>query len=302
MNLAEDDKIHSEMDHSKMDHSKMDHSKMDHSKMDHSKMDHSKMDHSTHHRMMIKDFKKRFYVSLLLSVPILIFSPIIQSWLSISIDFPGRDYVLLGLSILIYFYGGWPFLKGTFDEIRKHALGMITLIGIAISVAFIYSVGTIFNLEGEPFFWELATLIDIMLLGHWIEMRSILGASRALEKLVQLMPSSAHLLIDGEVKEVKIDRLMKGDRILVKPGEKIPTDGVVIKGRSYVDESMLTGESIPVEKVIGNPVIGGSVNGDGVLEVRVENTGDESYLAKVINRINLNSPDKNRQNSSRTRY
>ncbi|MHA2036758.1 MAG: copper-translocating P-type ATPase [Promethearchaeota archaeon] len=247
------------------------------------KMGHKKkMDQSAHHRMMIKDFRLRFFISLFVTIPILILSPTIQGWLRVSITFPGLDYVLLIIASFIFFYGGWPFLKGFVKELGKKAPGMMTLIAVAISVAYFYSAATVLGLEGNPFFWELATLIDIMLLGHWIEMKSVLGASRALEKLVELMPSTAHLIQDGEIIDIELSELKKGDKVLIRPGEKIPSDGLIIKGSSYIDESMLTGESVPVEKESGDLVIGGAVNGDGSLEIQVESTGEDSYLSKVI--------------------
>ncbi|MFX1413963.1 MAG: copper-translocating P-type ATPase [Promethearchaeota archaeon] len=245
----------------------------------------SHKDQSAHHRMMIKEFRRRFYVSLIVTVPILILSPTIQGWLGFSFSFLGLDYILLIMASFIFFYGGWPFLKGIIDELRKKAPGMMTLIAVAISVAYIYSAATILGLEGTPFFWELATLIDIMLLGHWIEMKSVLGASRALEKLVELMPSTAHLMRDGEIVDVEISKLRIQDKVLIRPGEKIPSDGLILNGSSYIDESMLTGESVPVEKESGDKVIGGSVNGDGSLEIQVESTGEDSYLSKVINLV-----------------
>ena len=243
------------------------------------------MDQSAHHRMMIKDFRRRFYISLIVTIPILILSPTIQGWLGVSITVPGLNYVLLIMATFIFFYGGWPFLKGFVKELRKRAPGMMTLIAVAISVAYFYSAATVLGLEGNPFFWELATLIDIMLLGHWIEMRSILGASRALEKLVELMPSTAHLIKDGEIIDINLNELRKEDNVLIRPGEKIPSDGIILKGSSYIDESMLTGESAPVEKEKGDNVIGGSVNGDGSLEIQVESTGEDSYLSKVIDLV-----------------
>ena len=275
-----------------MDHSKMDHSKMDHSKMDHSKMDHSQMDHGSvpmgqaghdHHRMMIGDFKKRFYVSLLLTIPILLLSPMIQNILGLSISFFGDKYVLLILSSFVYFWGGWPFLKGFFGEIKKFNPGMMTLIAMAISVAYFYSTATIFGLEGMDFFWELATLIDIMLVGHWIEMKSVLGASKALQLLVSMMPAEAHRISpDGQVENISLNAMLKGDLILIKPGEKVPADGIIIEGSSYLNESMLTGESKPIKKENGNKVIAGAINGNGSLKIRVEHTGEDSYLNKVI--------------------
>jgi len=250
-----------------------------------SHQEHMHHDHADHHQHMVRDFKKRFIISALVTIPILLLSPLIQKLLNFSFGIPGEKYVLFALSSFIFFYGGWPFLKGFFDESRKKQPGMMTLIALATSVAYFYSSAVVFGLKGKFFFWELATLIDVMLLGHWFEMKSVLGASRALEKLAQLMPDTAHLMKGSEVKEVKISILKKGDKILIKAGEKIPADGFIIKGSSYIDESMLTGESKPVHKKEEDKVIGGSVNGDAVLEVKVEGTGEESYLNKVINLV-----------------
>jgi len=238
--------------------------------------------HHQHHEQMIMDFKRRFIVSLILTAPILILSPLIQRLIGYDLTFTGDKYLLFLLASAVFFYGGYPFLKGILAELKGKQPGMMTLIAVAISVAYFYSSAVVFGLEGKFFFWELATLIDIMLLGHWLEMKSILGASRALEELVRLLPDKAHLLVDGKVRDVKISDLKKGDLVLVRPGEKIPADGTIVKGSSYIDESMLTGESVPVKRDAGQKVIGGSVNGDGVLEVRVEGTGEESYLNKVI--------------------
>jgi len=246
---------------------------------------HPPHDHAAHHKMMIKDFKKRFFVSVLITPFVLILSPMIQDLLRIDLRFAGSDYLLFLLSTFIFFYGGKPFLQGIHTEFKKKTPGMMTLISLAISVAYFYSAAVVFGLKGKFFFWELATLIDIMLLGHWIEMKSVLGASNALAKLAELMPQEAHLIKGNEVVEVKISELSKGDVVLVKPGEKAPSDGVIIKGKSYVNESMLTGESKPVSKKEGDKLIGGSINGDGSLEVRIENLGEDSYLAKVINLV-----------------
>jgi P-type Cu2+ transporter len=231
---------------------------------------------------MIDDFKRRFWVSLALTVPVLLLSPMIQDIFGFSLTFPGAPYVLFALSSVIFFYGGWPFLTGLRDELRTGKPGMMTLIGLAIGVAYFYSTATVFGLWGMDFFWELATLIVIMLLGHWLEMKSVSGASRALELLVEMMPAEAHLIRDESTVEVKLADLKRGDLILVKPGEKIPADGRIEQGESYLNESMLTGESQPVQKKTGDPVIGGSINGNGSLRVKVENTGAESYLSKVI--------------------
>jgi len=242
---------------------------------------HGEMGHD-HHKMMIEDFKKRFWISLVLTVPILVFSPMIQGFFGYEWLLPGNAYILFGLSTIVYFYGGWPFLKGLKDELKEGAPGMMTLISMAISVAYFYSSATVFGLEGEDFFWELATLIDIMLVGHWLEMKSVLGASKALQLLVSMMPSEAHRVKGDSIEEVKLEDLQKDDIILIKPGEKVPADGIIVEGESYLNESMLTGESKPVKKGLENKVIGGSLNGNGSLKVKVEHTGKDSYLNKVI--------------------
>ena len=238
---------------------------------------------SDHHRMMIADFRKRFWFSLVLTVPVLLLSPMIQVLLGFSIEFPGDLYLLFGFASAVYFYGGWPFLNGLAKELKKKEPGMMTLIGMAITVAYGYSVAVLLGFQGDFLFWEIVTLIDIMLLGHWIEMKSVLGASQALDKLAQLMPNEAHLIREnGHTEEVNISELHKGDTVLIKPGEKIPADGDVTKGKSYIDESMLTGESKPVERQAGDKVIGGSINGDGSLEVKISGAGSDSYLSKVV--------------------
>src|SRR6056297_8419 len=234
---------------------------------------------------MVQDFKQRFIISTVITIPILVLSPLIQQFLGITLVFLGSDFILWGLSSFIFFYGGWPFLKGIVEELKKKQPGMMTLIALAIFVAYGYSSAVVFGLEGKYFFWELATLIDVMLLGHWIEMKSVMGASRALEKLAKLLPDTAHLMKNGDTKDVKISEIQKGDTILVKAGEKIPADGTIKKGSSYLDESMLTGESKPVHKKEGNQVIGGSINGDHVLQIEVEETGEDTYLNKVINLV-----------------
>ncbi|SMD44726.1 Cu2+-exporting ATPase [Aquiflexum balticum DSM 16537] len=238
--------------------------------------------HHDHHAMMIEDFKKRFWISLVLTVPILALSHMIQQLIGFEITFFGDQYVLFGLSSILFFYGGWPFLKGLWDELKDKNPGMMTLIAVAITVAYVYSSAVVFGLEGMDFFWELATLIVIMLLGHWIEMKSVMGASRALELLVQMMPSEAHLVQGDQIKDIKVDQLKKEDIILIKANEKIPADGTVVDGESHLDESMLTGESKPVKKSKGDQVIGGSVNGSQSIKVKVSKTGKESYLNKVI--------------------
>ncbi|MGP4079467.1 copper-translocating P-type ATPase [Pseudalkalibacillus sp. R45] len=243
-------------------------------------------DHHDHHTQMVDDFKKRFYISLGVTIPILILSPMIQEFLNFQIDFSGDMILLFLLSTFVFFYGGWPFLTGMVDEFKDKNPGMMTLIALAIVVAYGFSSLAVFGLAQKNFFWELATLIDIMLLGHWIEMKSVMGASKALEELVKMMPSEAHLVEEnGDTKDVPVSELEQGNHVLIKPGEKVPVDGVIVKGQSSIDESMLTGESVPVEKNQGENVIGGSINGEGSITVKVEKTGDESYLSQVVNMV-----------------
>ncbi len=254
-------------------------------------------DHHDHHRMMVADFRRRFWICGALTIPVLLLSPMIQEWLGIGEVLPTSVgiWVLLALSAFVYVYGGLPFLKGTADELRARNPGMMTLVGTAITVAFVYSASVVLGLQGKLFFWETVTLIDLMLLGHWIEMRSVMGASRALEELARLMPSEAHILgADGETREVPTSRLKEGDRILVKSSEKIPADGEVLEGSSSVDESMLTGESRPVKKLSGDSVVGGSVNGLGSLVIAVRHTGSESYLQQIITLVREAEQSKSR--------
>lgn len=248
--------------------------------MDHSSMQMGGMDH---HTMMVQDFKRRFWVSLTVMIPIMVLSPMIQMFLGVDWRFPGDSYVLLALSTFLFFYGGWPFLKGAKDELKRRSPAMMTLIALAIIVAYVYSAATVFGIQGSDFFWELASLIVIMLLGHWIEMRSVMGASNALEELARLMPENAHMIMDnGETMDMPVSSLKTGQAVLVKPGEKIPIDGVVYEGGSEVNEAMITGEAVPVEKGKGDEVIGGSVNGDGILKFKVSHVGDETFLSQVI--------------------
>ncbi len=246
------------------------------------------------HAMMLADFRKRFIVSTALTIPIVVLSPTIQDIFGYRFDFPGSLYLQFALSSIVYFYGGYPFLKGIFKELKDRVPGMMTLIAVAITVAYLYSSAVAFGLKGMTFFWELATLIDIMLLGHWIEMRSVMGASRALEELVKIMPSEAHMLMDGMVHDVSVEDLKAGDRVLVKPGEKVPVDGEVIEGDTSVNEAMLTGESKPVSKAEGDQVIGGSINGEGSIKVEVRKTGSETYLNQVVELVKRAQESKSR--------
>ncbi|MCO5251907.1 MAG: cadmium-translocating P-type ATPase [Candidatus Kapabacteria bacterium] len=249
------------------------------------KSDHQHGNHD-HHAMMIEDFKKRFWISMVITLPIVVLAPMIQELVGYELRFIGDRYVQFVLSSIIFFYGGWPFLKGLVKEIKKKAPGMMTLIALAISVAYFYSSAVVFGLGGKIFFWELASLIVIMLLGHWIEMKSVLGASNALQELAKMMPSTARRINkDGEHEDVSIEDLQSNDIILVRPGEKVPADGTVIEGESHVNESMLTGESKPVSKHKDDQVIGGSVNDNGTLKIKVKHTGEDSYLTKVIGMV-----------------
>src|SRR2546422_4374772 len=237
------------------------------------------------HDDMVGDFRRRFWISLALTIPVLATSEMVQHFLGLrgTLAFPADRYVEFAFASGVYFYGGWPFLTGLVEELRKRLPGMMTLVALAITVAYAYSALVVLGLPGNVFFWETATLIDIMLLGHWIEMRSVLGASQALEQLVRLLPAEAHRFrADGSVDDVPLDALQPGDRILVKPGEKIPTDGRIVAGRTSVNQAMLTGESQPAEKGEGDEVIGGAVNGEGAITVAVRRTGAETYLSQVI--------------------
>lgn len=267
----------------------MDHSAHTHRPSPASPADHKRADGAPHeghnHEGMIADYRRRFWVVLVATVPILALAPMIQSWLGLqeALQFPGDSYVLAGLSSLVFFYGGWPFLKGFVREITARDIGMMTLISVAITAAYAYSIGMVAIGSDETFFWELATLIAVMLLGHWIEMKSVLGAGRALEKLASLMPDEAHLVADdGTVTDVSVSTLIGGEHLLIKPGEKVPADGIITRGESSLNESMLTGESKPIFKSVDAEVIGGSINGEGSLTIRVDKTGDETFLSSVI--------------------
>ncbi|MGW8314181.1 MAG: copper-translocating P-type ATPase [Bacteroidales bacterium] len=246
---------------------------------------HDSHNHTGHHQHMIIDFRRRFWISLVLTLPVLVLSPMIQDLIGYSLSFGFANYVLFAISGFIFFYGGWPFLSGLVSELKKKQPGMMTLIAVAIGVAFGYSTATTFGLEGKKFFWELATLIDIMLLGHWIEMKAVAGASGSVQKLMELMPSEAHLLKNGETRDVKVSELATGDLVLVRPGEKIPADGSIVEGDSHLNEAMVTGESRPVSKSEDDKVIGGTINGNGSLKVKVGQTGEDAYLNKVIRMV-----------------
>lgn len=249
----------------------------------HESHNHSGHDHHAH---MVTDFRNKFFIILIFTIPIVLLSPMIQNFIGVDWQFTGDSYIVAALATFVYFYGGWPFIKGAYDELKNKEPGMMTLIAMAISVAYFYSMAVVFGFNGEEIFWELATLVLIMLLGHWIEMRAINNASKALESLASLMPDTANRITEnGETEEVQIDDIKAGDLLLVKPGEKMPLDGKIVKGKSQVDESMLTGESVPVGKSVDDEVIGGSINREGSLTIEVEKLMNESYLTQVIDMV-----------------
>jgi Cu2+-exporting ATPase len=309
MNSDHQQNMGDEMDEHKTSHSHDDHGSHDHSTNAHDehKMDRaSTVDHTTHtmdhtppqeHTKSAEDhehhvdhygheqmFRSRFWVSILISIPVLLYSPFIQNIFNFTMpDFTGSEWITPIFSIIIFFYGGLPFLKMAVPEVRNRRPGMMMLISLAISVAFFYSLAALFFLTSDTFFWELVTLIDIMLLGHWLEMRSVRQASGALDELAKLMPDTAERINpSGEVEEVRINELKAGDLVLVRPGASVPADGQVVEGDSDVNEAMITGESKPVSKEPGDQVIGGSINGDGSLRVRVQATGEETALAGIM--------------------
>jgi Cu2+-exporting ATPase len=287
-------KKHEHVNHDEMKHNEMKHDEMKHE--NHMEHNHEEHNHSGHdHTHMLVEYKNKFIISLLVTIPILVLSPMIQAFFGFELAFIGDSYILFVLSTFVFIYGGKPFLLGSIDEIKKRNLGMMTLIALAIIVAYLYSALTIFVLEGSNFFWELATLIDIMLIGHYIEMKSVMSASNALEKLVKLIPSEAHLMVsNGNVKTIRTDEVQKGDKLLIKPGEKIPVDCAILSGESTVDESMLTGESVPVTKKKGDLLIGGAINGSGSLTVQVKKIGKDSYIYQVIDLVKEAQESKSR--------
>jgi P-type Cu2+ transporter len=249
----------------------------------HPSHDHTAPGHDKHAGHTPGMFRERFGLSLLLTLPILYFEAHVQGWFGYqAVQFPGVAWVQPLLSAVLYVYGGGVFVRGAVGELRARQPGMMTLIGLAISVAFLYSVAvSVGLLRGLPLYWELATLIVIMLLGHWIEMASIQGASRALEHLAALVPADAHRLVGERVADVPVSDLRVGERVLIRPGEQMPVDGVVLDGASSVNEAFLTGESRPVPKETGSAVIAGAVNGEGALVVEVQRTGDATTVSQI---------------------
>ncbi|EOS8118227.1 copper/silver-translocating P-type ATPase CopB [Enterococcus faecium] len=307
-------------DHSQMDHSMhMEHNhgdiadskQMDHSMhMDH---DHGGMDHSMHmdhdhggmdHSMHMGNFKQKFWLSLILAIPIILFSPMMGMEFPFQITFPGSDWLVLILATILFIYGGQPFLSGAKMELKQKSPAMMTLIAMGITVAYIYSVYSfIANLINPhthvmDFFWELATLIVIMLLGHWIEMNAVSNASNALQKLAELLPESVKRLTkEGKEETVSLKEVTEGDHLIVRSGDKMPTDGVILKGETIVDESAVTGESKGIKKRANDKVIGGSINGDGTIEIEVTGTGENGYLAKVMEMVRKAQGEKSKLES-----
>lgn len=239
--------------------------------------------HANHHEMMARDFKRKFFIALVLSIPVLALSPTIQSWLGYVLDFAGRDLILFLLASVIALYTAWPFYTGASGELKERRLGMMVLVSLAVLSGYLYSVATTFFIDAPDFYWEISTLTLVLLLGHWMEMRAVLGTSGALNELVKLIPPKANRVgADGTTEEVETGALAKGDVILIRPGEKIPIDGEVVKGESSVNEALITGESKPVAKQAGDAVIGGSLNVDGSLTVRVMKTGAETAVAQIV--------------------
>ncbi|MBU4608668.1 MAG: cadmium-translocating P-type ATPase [Euryarchaeota archaeon] len=263
-----------------------------------------KMEGEHVHAGMIEDLKRKFIISVIITIPILILSPLIQEVFGLEfLQFPGDLYILFILASIVYLYGGYPFFKGFFSQIKDRTPGMDTLITVAITSAYLYSSAVVFGLAGEIFFWELATLIDIMLIGHWLEMKSVIGASKALEELVRLLPSNAHKIMpDGSAMDVPLNELAVGDRVIIKPGEKVPVDGEIISGSTSIDESMLTGESEPVFKEVGAEVIGGSINGDGSITAEIKKTGKDSFLSQVISLVEEAQTSKSRTQNLADRF
>ncbi|MDH3206830.1 MAG: heavy metal translocating P-type ATPase [Gemmatimonadota bacterium] len=239
--------------------------------------------HDKHAGHSVAMFRDRFWWSVLLSLPTLVWSPSIQDWVGLEAPtFPLSEYVPAAFGTAVFLYGGLVFLKGALGELRARLPGMMVLISLAISVAFFYSLAVTFGWDGEPLWWELATLVTIMLLGHWIEMRSIGQAQGALKELAKLLPDLTVRITGEGTEEVAVSELREGDLVLVRPGAAIPADGAVQEGRSAVNESMLTGESKPVQKEVGSRVVAGTVNGSGSLRVEVTGTGAKTALAGIM--------------------
>ena len=299
---------HEQMNHEQMNHEQMNHEHMDHGNMNHGMMDHDHMDHGSmggmDHSMHMGNFKQKFWLSLILAIPIILFSPMMGMEFPFQITFPGSEWVVLVLATILFVYGGQPFLSGAKMELQQKSPAMMTLIAMGITVAYVYSVysfvANLINPQAHvmDFFWELATLIVIMLLGHWIEMNAVSNASNALQKLAELLPESVkRLKKDGTEETVSLKEVKEGDHLIVRAGDKMPTDGTIVKGETIVDESAVTGESRGVKKNVDDQVIGGSINGDGTIEITVTGTGENGYLAKVMDMVRKAQGEKSKLES-----
>lgn len=275
------DKENKTKHHHDYDHEHMNHGEHNHDHHNHS--GHGDHGHGGHGAHMMADFKQRFWVVLVLSIPLAIIAPMLMHLFGYHIDFPGQGLLEFGLATIVFFYGGKPFLSHAWHELKSGVPGMMMLISLAIVAAYVYSVLTTFFISGMNYYFELASLILIMLAGHYIEMKAQMSAGNAVESLAKLLPSDAEVIHeDGSTSEVKVDQLKKGDRIFIRPGAKIPIDATVYEGHSEVDESMLTGESVPVLKEADAKIVGGAINGDGILKATVTKTGTDTYLAQII--------------------
>jgi len=256
---------------------------MDHSHHEHHHDNNERQEHDKHAGHSVAMFKDKFWLSLLLTIPVLVYSEMIQHWLNITPPaFPGSQYVPFVLSTVIFFYGGMVFIRSALGELKAKLPGMMTLISLAIITAYVYSIATQFFIEGEGFFWELATLVTIMLLGHWLEMASVAKAENALDAISKLLPDKAEKLVNGKPKQVLVSELKVGDLVLIRPGASIPVDGVIMDGSSSVDEAAITGESKPVTKGVDDEVVAGTNNQDGSLTVKVTKIGQDTALAGIM--------------------
>jgi len=235
-----------------------------------------------HHAMMEKDFRKRFFFVAIVTLPVLALSPTVQSWLGFRATFPGSRYLLFVLATLITVYGTWPFYKGAVKALKSGVLDMSVLVSVAVTAGYLFSVGTTFAFQAVDFYWEISTLVAVLLLGHWLEMRAVRGTTGALRELLKLIPSTAHRLNGDAVEDVSTSVLIAGDLLLVRPGEQVPVDGEVVEGESSLNEAMVTGESKPVSKQTGTQITGGTINGEGALKVRATKVGEDTALAQIV--------------------
>ncbi len=238
-----------------------------------------------HHAIMEADLRRRFWVVLAITLPVLLLSPTIQRWFGFSLTFPGARYLLFVLATVITLYGTWPFYKNAGRALRTGLLDMNVLVSLAVSAGYLFSVGATFLFTAVDFYWEISTLVAVLLLGHWLEMRAVRGTGGALRELVRLIPPTANRIVQGQVQEVPTAEVEAGDLLLVRPGEKVPIDGKVTEGQSALNEAMISGESKPVPKQAGDLVIGGSLNGEGALRIRVTRTGEDTALAQIISLV-----------------